>query len=143
MPVLPFALFTALAISMALTPVMIHLAPRLGMVDLPDPRKVHAVAVPRVGGIGIVVGAVVSILLWVPLQHWILAYVAGSAVLFAFGALDDSLELGHYVKFVGQFIAAGAVVYGGDLWYRSCLSSPTRWGRRSASRSRCSRWSAW
>src|SRR5262249_9548681 len=111
-----FALFTALAISMALTPVMIHLAPRLGMVDLPDPRKVHAVAIPRVGGIGIVVGALASILLWVPLQPWIVAYLLGSLVLFAFGILDDSMELGHYVKFVGQLVAAAAVVYGGDLW---------------------------
>jgi UDP-GlcNAc:undecaprenyl-phosphate GlcNAc-1-phosphate transferase len=113
---LPLALFTALAISMALTPVMIRLAPRIGMVDMPDPRKVHAVAVPRVGGIGIVLGALAAILLWVPLQPWIAAYVLGSAVLFVFGALDDSLELGHYVKFVGQFIATAALVYWGDLW---------------------------
>ena len=112
----PLAFFTALAISMALTPVMIRIAPRIGMVDMPDPRKVHAVAVPRVGGIGIVLGALASVLLWVPLQPWIAAYVFGSAGLFVFGALDDALELGHYVKFVGQLIAVAALVYWGDLW---------------------------
>lgn len=110
------ALLTALAISMALTPLLIRLAPRLGMVDLPDPRKVHAVAIPRVGGIGIVAGALASVLLWLPLEPWLLSYLFGAGVLLVFGAADDSMELGHYPKFVGQFIAAAAVVYWGELW---------------------------
>jgi UDP-GlcNAc:undecaprenyl-phosphate GlcNAc-1-phosphate transferase len=107
---------TALAISMAATPLMMRLAPRLHMVDLPDPRKVHAVAIPRVGGIGIVAGALVSALLWMEPQPWIASYLLGSVVLLAFGAADDSMELGHYTKFIGQFIAAIAVVYWGDIW---------------------------
>lgn len=109
-------LLTALAISMALTPLMIRLAPHLGMVDHPDSRKVHAVAIPRVGGIGIVAGSLASLLLWVPIEPWLLSYVFGAVVLLAFGAADDSMELGHYPKFVGQFIAAAAVVYWGGLW---------------------------
>jgi UDP-GlcNAc:undecaprenyl-phosphate GlcNAc-1-phosphate transferase len=109
-------ILTALAISMATTPVMMRLAPRLHMVDLPDPRKVHAVAIPRVGGIGILLGALVSASLWMEPQHWYGSYFLGSLVLLAFGAADDSMELGHYTKFIGQFIAAIAVVYWGDVW---------------------------
>ena len=60
--------FAALAISVAIIPVMIRVAPRLGMVDMPDPRKVHAMPVPRVGGIGIVLGALIPLLLWMPLD---------------------------------------------------------------------------
>jgi len=37
-------------------------------------------------------------------------------VLFGFGAWDDSRELGHYVKFIGQFIAVFAVVYYGGVY---------------------------
>jgi UDP-GlcNAc:undecaprenyl-phosphate GlcNAc-1-phosphate transferase len=108
--------FTALAISVAIIPVMIRLAPRLGMVDMPDPRKVHAAPIPRVGGVGIVLGALIPLLLWMPYDESMLAYVFGSLVLFWFGAWDDSHELGHYVKFIGQFIAVLTVVYYGDVY---------------------------
>jgi UDP-GlcNAc:undecaprenyl-phosphate GlcNAc-1-phosphate transferase len=112
-------LLTALVISMALTPLMIRLAPRLRMVDLPDPRKVHAKAIPRVGGIGIVLGSLISLLLWLPTEPWLHSYLFGSLVLLAFGAADDSMELGHYPKFIGQIAAAVAVVYWGDVWVAS------------------------
>lgn len=108
--------FAALAISVAITPLMIRLAPRLGMVDQPDPRKVHAEPIPRVGGIGIVFGALIPVLLWMPWDDGMLAYVFGALVLFGFGAWDDSHELGHYVKFIGQFIAVITVVYYGDVY---------------------------
>jgi UDP-GlcNAc:undecaprenyl-phosphate GlcNAc-1-phosphate transferase len=108
--------FAALAISVAIIPVMIRLAPRLGMVDMPDPRKVHAKPVPRVGGVGIVLGALIPLLLWMPFDESLLAYVFGSIVLFGFGVWDDSHELGHYVKFIGQFIAVLTVVYYGDVY---------------------------
>ena len=111
-----FALLTALVISMAVIPVMIRLAPRIGMVDQPDPRKVHAVPIARTGGIGIVLGALVPIALWLPLSDLQYAYLFGSLVLLAFGAWDDACELGHYVKFVGQFLAVIVVVYYGDLY---------------------------
>lgn len=109
-------ILTALVISMAITPLMIRLAPRLRMVDLPDPRKVHAKAIPRVGGIGIVLGSLIGLLLWLPAEPWLNSYLFGSLVLLAFGAADDSMELGHYPKFIGQIVAAAAVVYWGDVW---------------------------
>lgn len=112
----PFALLTALVISMVLIPVMMRYASQLGMLDMPDPRKIHASPVPRVGGIGIVVGALASILLWSPVKGWLPSFVFGSIVLLVFGAWDDRRELGHYVKFIGQFIAAIAIVYWGGLW---------------------------
>ena len=105
-----------MVISMVLIPVMIRMAPRLGMVDKPESRKVHLHPIPRVGGVGIVVGAIAAIIIWLPLDTLIWSYLAGALVLFVFGALDDSLELGHYVKFIGQFIAVGIVIFVGDVW---------------------------
>jgi UDP-GlcNAc:undecaprenyl-phosphate GlcNAc-1-phosphate transferase len=106
----------SMAISMAIIPVMIRLAPHLGMVDKPDHRKVHTVPIPRVGGIGIVVGALLPVFIWLPMNDLMLSFLFGSFVLFVFGIWDDVAELGHYVKFIGQFIAVIAVVYYGDLW---------------------------
>ncbi|WP_297527365.1 glycosyltransferase family 4 protein [Thiohalobacter sp.] len=119
-------LLAAMTLSMALVPLFIRWAPALGMIDKPDPRKVHTTPIPRVGGIGIVVGALVAGLIWVPADTAIQAYWFGSLVLLVFGVWDDMKELGHYVKFVGQFIAVLAVVYGADLYvhYLPFLDAP-------------------
>ncbi|HFD32366.1 MAG TPA: undecaprenyl/decaprenyl-phosphate alpha-N-acetylglucosaminyl 1-phosphate transferase [Gammaproteobacteria bacterium] len=110
-----FVLLTAMVASMVLIPFMIRLAPHIGMVDQPDERKVHLKPIPRVGGIGIVLGTLLAIIIWLPQDSFLWSYLLGSLVLFVFGALDDSFELGHYVKFIGQFIAVGIIVFAGDV----------------------------
>jgi UDP-GlcNAc:undecaprenyl-phosphate GlcNAc-1-phosphate transferase len=109
-------LIAALVLSMVIIPVMVRLAPRLGMIDKPDPRKVHATPIPRVGGVGIFFGALIPIALLLPIDQTLVAYLFGALVLFVFGVMDDCKELGHYVKFVGQFIAVIAVVYYGNVY---------------------------
>ena len=110
------ALVAAMAISMMLIPIMVRFAPRLGLMDRPNLRKVHADPIPRVGGIGIVVGALVVILFLLPLDGMTQAYVLGALVLFVFGVWDDSSEIGHYPKFLGQFVAVAVVVFYGGLY---------------------------
>ena len=110
------AMITATAVCMVVIPVMWRLAPRLGMIDQPDPRKVHSTAVARIGGWGIVLGSLLAVLLWMPIDRLLLAYILGSLVLLGFGAWDDSREMGHYPKFIGQFIAVGLVIFYGELY---------------------------
>ena len=110
------ALVAAMAISMMLIPIMVRFAPRLGLMDRPNVRKVHADPIPRVGGIGIVVGALVVILVLLPLDGMTQAYVLGALVLFVFGVWDDSSEIGHYPKFLGQFVAVAIVVFYGGIY---------------------------
>ncbi|MDH5573043.1 MAG: undecaprenyl/decaprenyl-phosphate alpha-N-acetylglucosaminyl 1-phosphate transferase [Gammaproteobacteria bacterium] len=114
-----FVLLTAMVISMVIIPFMIRIAPYIGMVDMPDQRKVHAQPVPRVGGIGIVIGSLLAIIIWLPLDDLNISYIVASLILFLFGALDDSFELGHYVKFIGQFISVGIVIHFGDVWIQN------------------------
>jgi len=109
-------LISAAVISMAVIPLMMRVAPFLGMIDLPSGRKVHEEPVSRVGGIGIVIGAMLPLILWLPGDDLLRAFLIGSAVLLVFGAADDARELGHFVKFIGQGIAVLTVVYFGDLW---------------------------
>lgn len=111
-------LVTAVAISMALIPVLARFANRLGLIDRPNSRKVHVNPIPRVGGIGIVGGSLISIGLLVPMDPLMHAYIFGSLILFVFGVWDDRQEIGHYVKFVGQFVAALVVVLYGDLYVK-------------------------
>ncbi len=99
---------------MTLTPIMWRFAPRLGLVDKPTPRKVHAVAIPRTGGLGIAVGALLPIAFLLELDPLVQSYILGALVLVAFGIWDDARQINHYAKFAGQLIAVGlAVLYGG------------------------------
>ncbi len=110
-------LVLASAISMLVIPIMRRFAPALGLLDRPDDsRKVHKAPVPRVGGWGIVLGLLLPTLLlleWSPLLE---AWLAGVAILFVSGVVDDIFELGHYAKFLAQIAAATIVVLHGHLW---------------------------
>ena len=110
-----FIILSATVLSLGVIPVMVRLAPRLGMIDLPDPRKVHAAPIPRVGGWGIVLGAMLPILVLVRMDVFLATFVFGAFTLLMFGALDDSKEMGHYTKFIGQFLAVVPVVVVGSL----------------------------
>jgi UDP-GlcNAc:undecaprenyl-phosphate GlcNAc-1-phosphate transferase len=111
-----FATVTATAISLAIVPAMVYLAPALRMMDQPGERKVHKAPIPRVGGWGIVLGALVPVMIWVPLSDLTFGYVLGSLILLVFGAVDDRREIGHYAKFIGQFAAVIPVVTYGGLY---------------------------
>lgn len=105
--------------SVALIPLMIRLAPRLGMVDHPDARKVHSAPIPRAGGVGIAIGTLIPVLIWAPLGPAMRAYLAASLILLGFGMWDDARTLGAPVKFLGQFLAAAIVVYYGRVYVLS------------------------
>lgn len=111
-----FLLLLAGAVSMLVIPAARRLAPHIGMVDMPDPRKVHQAPIPRVGGWGIALGAMLPLLLLNPVDPAVRAWLAGGMLLFAFGVWDDARELGHWPKFLGQALAAGIVVFYGDLY---------------------------
>ena len=105
-----FAAGTALVVSLALIPLMIRLAPQLGLLDEPNARKVHISPVPRVGGWGIAGGALIAVLLWQPLDALARAFLFGGLVLLAAGATDDARDLRGRTKLILQFLAVVPVV---------------------------------
>ena len=105
--------------SMLIIPPLWRLAPRVGLVDQPDPRKVHSTPVPRVGGWGITLGSLIPVVLWAKSGPLPQSFILGSLILFTFGVWDDLKEIGHWPKFVGQLLAAGIVVYHGGLYVSS------------------------
>ncbi|MDZ7842656.1 MAG: MraY family glycosyltransferase [Gammaproteobacteria bacterium] len=111
-----FAVCVGLTISMALIPLLVRAAPRFGLLDVPDSRKVHATPIPRVGGVAIVIGGLVAMLFLVPLDRLMQSYLLGVAVLFTLGVWDDIREIGHYTKFAGQFAAVSILVLHGDVY---------------------------
>ena len=109
-------LFASMLISMLIIPLMHRIAPYLGMLDQPGERKVHQQPIARVGGIGIVLGAAVPLLLWLHAHPALVWYLFGALVLLVSGAIDDRYNIGHYYKFIGQFIAVVPLVTLGDVY---------------------------
>jgi UDP-GlcNAc:undecaprenyl-phosphate/decaprenyl-phosphate GlcNAc-1-phosphate transferase len=106
----------AIAVSMLTIPMVRRVAPLLGLVDMPDPRKVHTVPIPRVGGWGITLGILLPVVLALKLDPLLQSFLLGCLILFVFGVWDDARSIGHWAKFAGQLLAVGIVVFYGGLW---------------------------
>lgn len=105
----------ALFLSMALIPLCARAAERLGIMDVPDARKVHARPIPRTGGLAMALGALIPLVLWAPPSALGQAVLLGGGVVVVFGFADDVWDLGYRVKFVAQFAAALIVVFWGGV----------------------------
>jgi len=109
MPAGLLAFFIALFASLMLTVPVRALALRVGMVDLPGPRKVHLSPIPLLGGLAMY-GAVVLAALFTfsgPARTQVLGILTGATLVAAVGILDDRGWLHHQVKlFVGMPLAA-------------------------------------
>ncbi len=109
-----FGLITSLFLTMILIPPLIRSAASISFIDLPNERKVHQTGIPRIGGLAMVCGALVSVLLWCELDRFAVSYLIGAGILFVFGVLDDVRNLNYKIKFGGQLLAVLLpVVYGG------------------------------
>ena len=103
--------FTALFLSLFLTPVASRFALRIGAVDLPDGRKIHGNPIPRLGGLAIFSAVIVTLLgSGVPLRG-IAPYLCGFLLVAATGFVDDVSRLKPLAKFAGQVLAAGFFVW--------------------------------
>jgi UDP-GlcNAc:undecaprenyl-phosphate GlcNAc-1-phosphate transferase len=109
------AFLVAMAVAMSLMPLLMRLATRWGLVDLPAARKVHAVAIPRIGGVAMAAGLLLAVLLASQLDRFSLAFLASGGTLLAFGVLDDRYDLDYRLKFLGQLLAIGIIIWGGGL----------------------------
>lgn len=104
--------FTA---TFALTPLMIHLGHRWGLVDQPAERKIHAERTPRVGGVAVYLGFVAAVLINSILAEWMVAILFAGSLLLAVGIADDACELPAWVRLGAQVIGAGIVIYSGKV----------------------------
>ena len=102
----------ALIASLGLTGPIRHLALRIGMVDMPGPRKVHLKPVPLLGGIGIYAGFVFGIVFAArsSARAEILAILVGVTLLAITGILDDSGVLHHQIKLFASMPIAACVL---------------------------------
>jgi UDP-GlcNAc:undecaprenyl-phosphate GlcNAc-1-phosphate transferase len=120
-------LLTALVVSYALTPMMIILGKRMGIVDVPDGedknngRRVHESPTPRSGGLAVIlafnIGCLVTYFIFWPGfkgvldMSWWSAFMWASLILVFVGLLDDKRGLSPWTKLIGQTLAASLLYY--------------------------------
>jgi UDP-GlcNAc:undecaprenyl-phosphate GlcNAc-1-phosphate transferase len=120
-------LAVAALVTYVATPAVLSFSRRVGAVDVPNDRKVHAIPTPTLGGIAMFIGFIVSLAFasfqepfsgsFRPLFVWpapeLFAIVIGTAIIFLLGVVDDVKGLGAPVKLAGQLMAAGFVFLSG------------------------------
>jgi UDP-GlcNAc:undecaprenyl-phosphate/decaprenyl-phosphate GlcNAc-1-phosphate transferase len=108
-----FAFLVAGLCAWLLVPVAERLARRIGAMDVPNERSLHGAPTPKLGGLAILVGVLVSGLLFLPWAPQTRAILAGALAIAAVGVLDDVFDLPAGLKLVGQVAAAMIPVFNG------------------------------
>ena len=113
------SLIVAFIAAIILTPLVKRLAFRLGAVDAPNYRKVHARIMPRLGGLAIFGAFMIGILLLKFVTNfesdYLYAILIAATIIVATGIVDDMREISAKAKLLGQVIAACIVVFVGGI----------------------------
>lgn len=108
----------ASAIVLALTPLMLRLAHRIGALDVPTDRpRVHSEPIPRIGGLAIVAGILVPGALFVTDDGPYLGILIGTLCVAALGLIDDVRGLRPSTKLLGVMAIALIPVVGWDVTF--------------------------
>ncbi len=98
-------------------PVVLEVAEKKKLFDMPNERKVHTRLVASLGGVGIFGGFILASLLSIQghLNSEFQYFFAAALVIFFLGLKDDLIILSASKKFIGQLIAASILIHLGGI----------------------------
>src|SRR5688572_1363975 len=105
-----YAFGVAALLALLLVPAAEWLARRVGAIDVPNERSLHALPTPKLGGLAILVGVLVAGLLFLPdgpgqNGDETRAILIGAVAIALVGVIDDIFDLHAGLKLVGQIAA--------------------------------------
>lgn len=110
------ALVVALLISFIATPVVKSIAQMVGAMDVPkDNRRMHNHPIPRMGGLAIFLGFLLSTLIFVPMSTPLRGMLLGGVIIVILGMFDDIYALPALPKLLVQIAAALVAVLHGNV----------------------------
>jgi len=131
----------ALGVTTVTTPWIRAFSLKHGLVAQPDPRKIHRVPIPDMGGTAILLGILAAVALQAVGEQWlgwrgfnidstvtplmVLGVLVGTLVIYFTGVIDDVYDISAYAKLSGQIIAGILVALSGvQITYISNPFSP-------------------
>ena len=135
----PYAIVFAstLVATLAFTPLVRDAFRRIGMVDMPDARRINKEPIPRGGGIALVLGVVVPYVVFHavtgrPLVQGMSdanagAYLALSVAISLVGLVDDKWSLRPKLKLAAQVVVAFFAWWWADLGFRDLWPMLPAW----------------
>ena len=122
------ALVVAFLVAVITTPVVKNLAFKMGAVDVPkDNRRMHDHPIPRMGGLAIFLGFLLSVLVFLDLNNQLRGMLLGSVIIVVLGIFDDIYSLKAMFKFCVQIAAALVAALSGNVI--DTLSNPNVFSR--------------
>lgn len=108
----------AFSINTIATPLAIFIAKRYDLVDDPQkrhhPAHIHQEIIPRAGGLAIYIGLMATILIFIPLEKYLVGILAGITVLLIIGLIDDKkMQFNPYLRLLLLFLTAALPVGAG------------------------------
>ena len=110
------ALVIAFVISFMATPLVKNFAVKVGAIDIPDKKRhIHNHPIPRMGGLAIFTGFLISVLLFANITTQVRGILVGAILIAVVGAIDDVLNLNAWLQFGVQILAAVIAVLSGII----------------------------
>ena len=108
----------AFGVCLLTTPFVKRMSIKLGAIDYPKKRGLHKEPIPRMGGLAIVLGFMVTMLVLMPFVDEICTvqfagFLGGAMIIVVLGMVDDIYRVGAKIKLVVQILAAFLVVLTG------------------------------
>ncbi len=112
----------AFLVTFFVTPLVCRISTKVGAIDRPNDRKVHARPTPTLGGIAMFLGIMTAGAIATRLPAFdgvftqtsqMLGILGGGVVIFALGTVDDLRDLPAPVKLAGQVFASGILFLAG------------------------------
>ncbi len=112
------AFASAFAVSLLATPFAKKLSIKVGAIDYPKKRGMHKEPIPRMGGVAIVLGFVITMAVLSPFVYELrsmqfVGFIIGALIIVVVGMLDDIYSLSATAKLAFQIVAAVIVIFTG------------------------------
>lgn len=111
------AFILSMVCGVVFTPIILDYCKRKKIYDIPNERKIHTYAIPRMGGISFFPSMVLAFAVCLviitsyadldhPLTIWSASFLVGLAIMYFTGIIDDLIGLSATTKFIAQICAA-------------------------------------
>jgi UDP-N-acetylmuramyl pentapeptide phosphotransferase/UDP-N-acetylglucosamine-1-phosphate transferase len=130
-PFLPYLLPDEIKIMVALSinsllafytiPVIVRVANKKKLYDVPNGRTTHTTLTPRLGGISLFLSVLITSMVLINILEFpqFQYAIAGSVIIFFIGLKDDILCISPWKKLFGQLFAAGFLIFFADIRFTS------------------------